>query len=206
MLESRPLDPSSGDAAPSVSAAEAGEFMKDASRLSEDEYNALITYLRMTGRMCRDFRDVPHSKGVQVLIPYVKQIHDTKRGDHTFSRRGSHIGNSEIRFRHPHTGLPDTGNIDNIWTTALDGTLSTFIVVRPHQSLSAVEEAKAPYLHCSGFRARIVDADNAATKLVILELRHIVTHLTTLARPTGTYGIHRPTLVVCWGLDRKRQE
>ncbi|KAI5832443.1 hypothetical protein K523DRAFT_325632 [Schizophyllum commune Tattone D] len=87
----------------------------------------------------------------------------------------------------------------------LHDTLYTFFIVRPHRKLSNAEHAQTPYAHYPDFRARLVDADNSTENVIILEIRHIITHLTTLAFPAGAYGILRPTLAVAWALDRGRR-
>ncbi len=127
------------------------------------------------------------------------------RDDHTFSCQKSHKGNSAIQFYSPSTQTEDTGFIETIWTLPLEGTLRVFFVVRPHLPLSIDDEKKAPFIHLnSKYSTRIVD-NKPSDQLLIIEMHHIITHLTTFQRPLGTYGIDKETLVICWALNRGRK-
>ncbi|KAI5823057.1 hypothetical protein K523DRAFT_405959 [Schizophyllum commune Tattone D] len=188
-----------------ITPAETGQLLKRGSPMSDNDYNRLITHLRMSERPCSHYRDVPHPHGTTVLPRRLNHLTEVEREHQTYSTHRSHIGNSEIQFRHPFTDILDTGHIEDIWRMPLHDTLYTFFVVRPHRRLSDAEHAQTPYSHYPGFRARMVDADNSTENPIILEIRQIITHLTTLAFPVGAYGIQRPTLAISWALDRGRR-
>jgi len=82
--------------------------------------------------------------------------------------------------------------------------MHSFIVVCPHRPLSTVEEEQAPFCHYPGFLTRVVDV-LPSDDLVIIELTHIITHLTTFQRQAGTYGVDRDALVICSALNRGRR-
>ena len=84
----------------------------------------------------------------------------------------------------------------------MQGVSRNFFIVWPHVTLSAVEEQQAPFVHLNTrYSTKIVDCA-LAEKVVIIELHHILTHLTIFQRPAGTYGIQKKTLVICWALNR----
>ena len=56
--------------------------------------------------------------------------------------------------------------------------MHTFIAVRPHRLLSALEERQALFIYYQGFITRIVDA-LPSEDLLIIEPIHIVIHPTT---------------------------
>jgi hypothetical protein len=178
--------------------------LKNAPNLDEFDYAALLHYLRGSGRQYRDFNDFPHPKNALVLPPRAETPLQLQRGECTFSCRHSHEGNSAITFYNPSTQARATGFIEKIWRLPLEGSMQSFVVVRPHRRLSAIEEGMAPFQHYPGFMSQIVDA-HAIDGPVIIEPHHIVTHLTTFRRPKGTYDIPRETLVVCWALNRGRR-
>ncbi len=105
-------------------------------------------------------------------------------------------------FYNTSTQSQDTGFIEEILTLELQGISRNFFIMRPHVTLSAVEENQAPFIHLDPrYSTKIVDCA-LAEKVVIIELHHIITHLTAFQRPTGTYGIQKKTLVICWALNR----
>ncbi|KAF8228255.1 hypothetical protein L208DRAFT_1292483, partial [Tricholoma matsutake] len=77
-----------------------------------------------------------------------------------------------------------------IWRLLLEGIMHTFIRVCSHQSLSTQEERQAPFIHHPEFMVRIADA-LPSNNLSIIEPVHIITHVTTVQQPAGTYGIGR---------------
>ncbi|KDR65037.1 hypothetical protein GALMADRAFT_82353, partial [Galerina marginata CBS 339.88] len=179
-------------------------WMIKASALNDSEYDTLLSYLHQTGRPYRRWDSLPHPDGSLVLRTTVARPRQTVWNNHTFSCQKSHKGNSAIYFFDPTTQSRRTGFIEMIWELPLDNILRIFVVVRAHQILPPDIEAKAPFLHYSGFQTRILYSQ-PSNELIIIEPIHIITHLTTLERPTGTYGINCPTLVVCWALDRGQQ-
>ena len=179
-------------------------ILMKAPKLEDTEYTALLYYLQSTGRPHRAFNNFPHPPNALILPPQAERPYQVKHGQHTFSCRQSHLGNSAIQFYNPLTQAHDTGFIQTIYQLPLGGSMQTFIVVCPHQPLPPVEEQKAPFHNHPGFMTRIVDA-LPSDGLVIIEPTHIVIHLTTFSRPKGTYGIDQETMVICWALNRGRR-
>ncbi len=86
----------------------------------------------------------------------------------------------------------------------IQGYIGTFILVSEHRALDIQEEEQTPYFHYPLFMTRAVDAI-LSDKVHVIEPKHIITHLTTYTRPSGTYGINRDILEVCWALNRGRK-
>jgi hypothetical protein len=188
----------------SLKPAEVSEVLAKSPNLEEAEYNDLLHYLQQTGRPYRSYSDLPHPPNAMILPPRAQCPLEVHQDECTFSSERSHKGNSAIQFYDPLTQAHNTGFIQNIWKLPLEGVMRTFIRVCPHQSLSAQEEGQAPFIHCPGFMTRIVDA-HPSDNLRIIEPTHIITHVTTLQRPAGTYGIGKEVLIVCWAPNRGRR-
>ncbi|KAF8223396.1 hypothetical protein L208DRAFT_1316953, partial [Tricholoma matsutake] len=139
-----------------------------------------------------------------ILPPQAQHLLQVHHDECTFSCEKSHKGNSAIKFYNPLMQAHDIGFIQNIWRLLLEGIMHTFIRVLSHQSLSTQEERQAPFIHHPGFMVQIVDA-LPSNNLSIIEPVHIITHVTTVQWPVGTYGIGRKVLVVCWAPNRGRQ-
>ncbi len=189
-----------------LSGAEEAEYIKCSPALSQPEYNAMLAYLQQLGKNYHSVYDqTAIDLNTRFLLPYMHRHTEVHIGDRTYSIRQSHDGNSAIQFVYPFTEHKDTGFIEAIWSTPLQLKIQTFFVVRPHHRLSATEERRAPF---AGFNemygVRIVGNQNS-NQLFIIEQQHIITHLSTIRRPAGTYGIPRETLVVCWSLNRGRR-
>lgn len=202
--------PTSIDGPPmQLSGGEEAVYLQNSSPLDKKDYDKLLRYLERDGR---DYRSV-HEKKIlnQVypfLLPYVRKHTEVHIGDRTFSILRSHEGNSAIQFAHPTTERTLTGFIEEIWSTPLRSRIETFFVVRPHRRLSGTEERKAPFADFNEkYGVQIFDGlpTKARNQLLIMQERHIITHLSTFRRPAGTYGIPRGTLVVCWSLNRGRR-
>lgn len=181
-------------------------FLSKGTLLEKDHYRALLQYFHLNGRAhYRAFDQFPHPQNSVVVPPQAQfplQIH---RDECTFSCQKSHYGNSAIQFYNPATQLHDTGFIQIIWHLPLENIMHHFIVVQPHKPIAKNEEKMAPYIHYPGLSSRIVDSCPPTNHLVIIEPKHIITHLTTYKRPASTYGIGRETLIVCWALNRGRK-
>lgn len=198
------LEPAVDGPPVSLKSTEVADVLAKAPQLVEVDYNDLLHYLHQTGRPYRAYSDLPHPPNAIILPPQAQHVLQVHRDECTFSCERSHKGNSAIQFYNPLTQAQDTGFIQNIWRLPLEGMMRTFIRVRSHQSLSTQEERQAPFIHYPGFMTRIVDA-LASNHFSIIEPAHIITHVTTLQRPAGTYGIGRGVLVVCWAPNRGRR-
>ncbi len=189
-----------------MSGAEEAEYLKSSPALSRTEYNGMLAYLHQLGNNYHSVYDqTAINLNTRFFLPYMRRHTEVNIGDRTYSTQRSHDGNSAIQFVYPLTERKDTGFIEAIWSAPLQSKIQTFFVVRPHNCLSPTEERRAPF---AGFNemygVRIVDNQNSS-QLFIIEQQHIITHLSTIRRPAGTYGIPRETLVVCWSLNRGRR-
>ncbi|KAJ7189278.1 hypothetical protein C8R46DRAFT_1244969, partial [Mycena filopes] len=115
----------------------------------------------------------------------------------------SHRGNSLIQFYHPETARSDnetfTGVIDAILKIPLDNKLRTFLIVRKHRALVI-----PPYSNHPELMSSVVYADPEPGQMVI-EPKHVITHLTAWTRGPEIYNTEKPVMVVCWALNRGRR-
>lgn len=194
---------------PLLSGKQEAEFLaKGTTKLTVPEYNALLWYLRDLGRpyfsVLASIRKLAEPE-ILLLPPYVRKRTEVLIGDKTFSTQTSHEGNSAVQFVNPRTAERGTGYVEEIWSLPLEHRISTFFVVRPHSRLPEIDEQKAPFSSFSSkYATRIVSAV-PSERSIIVEHRHIITHLSTYRRPAGTYGIPYDTLVVCWALNRGKR-
>lgn len=190
-----------------LSGTEQAQFLSNgAKELSPEDYNSILHYLQRTGRPYHSVQEkLLVSKETLFLPPYMHSRREVQIDDYTYSCRESHEGNSAIRFVDPSTQNPRTGSIERIWTVPLNSVLQTFFGICPHRLLPREEEVKAPFtLFHEKYATQIVDCE-LLDQLIIVEQHHIITHLTTYRRPSGTYGIPKETLVICWALNRGRR-
>lgn len=205
------LAPSSAsvDIAAPLSKLEQQEHLLKGSPLSQDEYEALGTYLMSTERpyasMYLEADKTAATLDSRFLLPTVCKRTEVLLDGRTFSVRESHEGNSAIQYYNPTNQSLETGNIEMIWQQSLDERLHTFFVIRPHRPLSPVEERLAPFAQFHELYATRIFDSIPSNQLFIVEPQHIRTHLSTYRRPSGTYGIQKDTLVVCWALNRGRR-
>jgi len=135
----------------------------------------------------------------------VRRPTQVKYEGRTYSCKKSHVGNSAIQYKNPQTGTLETGFIGNIICAPVDGALRTFIFVNPNKALPPAVENIAPFVRFHPkYQVRIYSAVQEVVPVVI-ESRHIITHVSTFQRPPKTYGIDVATLVVCWALNRGRR-
>jgi len=78
--------------------------------------------------------------------------------------------------------------------------MQTFLFVHVHQDISRAENDLAPFLAHPQLAVKIVDVQ-ASNTFFIIELQHIITHLTMCRRPKGTFGIQKEIISVCWSLN-----
>ncbi len=186
---------------------EVTQFLGKAPHMTPNEYTQVKDYLNFTGLPYRAYTNLPHPEHALVLPPTAARPLGISHGGYgrEYSCSSSHPGNSHIEFNHPQTHTRGTGSIQLILETPLEGFIRPFLFVQPHKALEIQEERRTPFYQRPWLKSRTVDIildDN----VFVMEPQHIITHLTTLERPAGTYGIKQKFQVVCWGLDRRRKD
>lgn len=122
-----------------------------------------------------------------------------------FSTFDKHHGSSSISFRDPSNGRKDTGFIRSIWTVALQGEIHTFVMVQPHTVVSAEDLGKTPYSSHPGFKCMVAYSQPRQPRnIVVVEPRHIISHLAYNPRPKGTFGIKQEITIFVDSLHRNR--
>ncbi|KAJ7271790.1 hypothetical protein C8J57DRAFT_1027126, partial [Mycena rebaudengoi] len=118
----------------------------------------------------------------------------------SYSCSSSHPGNSLIQFYKPSTEATQnstaTGVIDTILKIPLDGSLRTFIIMHQHRPLSV-----PTYSESTELMSALVYAKPDPVPVVI-EPKHIVTHVTTWERSAQIHKTPEPVLAICWALNR----
>ncbi|KAJ7245779.1 hypothetical protein C8J57DRAFT_1082078 [Mycena rebaudengoi] len=180
--------------------------------MAQNIYELLLTYLASVGEHKLHFWGSRNAAGVvtlpdpehcsMILPPRAKQCKTFELNKRTYSNP-SHPGNSLIQFYRPGTDAKQnktwTGVIDTILKVPLDGSLRTFIIVCKHLSLNIPSYSQSPELMTS------VVYEEPEPGLIVIEPKHIVTHLTAWKRPAHIHTTDKPVLVVCWALNRGRR-
>ncbi|KAJ7183718.1 hypothetical protein C8R46DRAFT_984939 [Mycena filopes] len=201
-LKNPPLQPLTG--------LEIAKILGRGKEIPDEIYTALLAYLHSAGQP--NWRSHTQSHGLHfpaadlVLPPSGLCPSDVKLEGRTFSCKQSHKGNSGIQFKSPlDFSVRLTGFINTIWQIPLQGRVQTFFVVEKHTAIPLFLLRGTPYLSMPEFATTVVDAA-PSNEFVIIESEHILTHLTVLERPRGTYGIDtRSLLTICWSLNRGRR-
>ncbi|KAH8802357.1 hypothetical protein DL96DRAFT_1774001 [Flagelloscypha sp. PMI_526] len=188
-----------------VSPVEEARFFQIGTILPESDYTVILQYLQSLGQNWSSFYDFPQPPGAPVFAHAGRNCKHLTLRKRTYSTLASNEADSHIQFAHPATGIRDTGYIEAIWELGLGGAIQPFILVRQHKALDPSEEALGPYLTYPNFRCRLVGAAQSDV-LIVLEPPHIITHLSVLKLNTGVFGLQRKSMVVCWALDRGREE
>ncbi|KAJ7086896.1 hypothetical protein B0H15DRAFT_781868 [Mycena belliarum] len=187
---------------------EEAKFLGKGKQIPDSIYTALLAYLHSLGQVnwCAHKQHLPHLAHELVLPPAGLSPSEIKLEGHTFSCRQSHEGNSGIQFKSPSDlSIHLTGHIDMIWQIPLQGKIQTFFVVQKHTPIPLYLLRDTPYPSMPEFATTVVDATPSG-QFIIIEAEHILTHLTVLKRPKGTYGINtRSLLTICWSLNRGRR-
>lgn len=187
-----------------LSELEVAQILAKAKDLESEDYQMLLQYQISKGQLWRSCYNMPHPPNSLILPPCAMKPQEFKLGDQVFSCYKSHRGNSGIQFKDPKDGSILTGFIDEIWEIPLESHMQTFIMVQKHKTLQSAILEQAPYPSFPLFETTVVSAA-ASDRFCIIEPRHILTHLTVLRRPKGTYGIKQDILVICWSLNRGRR-
>ncbi|KIK60590.1 hypothetical protein GYMLUDRAFT_167508, partial [Collybiopsis luxurians FD-317 M1] len=130
-----------------------------------------------------------------VLPPTVKQLKEYTIDGIVYSCYSSHPGNRGIQFYDHFNYVNCTGFIHKILQIPLQDRLQVFFFVEEHSSLSVKEEQKAPYLLYPQLKSKIVSAA-ASNIFYIIEPAHIITHLTTLTMPVGSFNFPYKTMII----------
>ncbi|KAJ7246213.1 hypothetical protein C8J57DRAFT_1361021 [Mycena rebaudengoi] len=143
--------------------------------------------------------------GVNVLPSRAVKLTEFVHKTRLFCTFKKHHGNSSISFRHPWTGGKDFGFIRNVWTQALQGQRRTFVVVQPHTVLVQLDAAKTPYFTHPHFACIVRYSEPPSPQpLLIVEPRHIISHVPYYPRPKGTFGVRRAITIFVDSLHRGR--
>ena len=161
--------------------------------LSNLEYMELLRYMNNSGRPCQSIYNAHPSPVIPFLPQSVQELFTIHLDDRIYRPHKKHEPNSAIQFTDPSMNQRDTGNIDCIWEFSINYEHHTVVVVRPHRALSADELRMTPFPQFnSEYATCIVNAEPSQT-VVYIEPQHIITHLSTIQRPSGTYGIKKNT-------------
>ncbi|KAJ7215446.1 hypothetical protein GGX14DRAFT_608378 [Mycena pura] len=145
------------------------------------------------------------NSGVKVLPSRAVQLTHFTHKIRLFSPFKKHHGNSSISFRHPSTGQKDMGFIRSIWTQVLEGQKRTFVFVQPHTDTDPVDAAKMPYLTHPRFKCTVKYTNPRHPKSeLIVEPRHIISHVAYLPCPQGTFDIQKAITIFVDSLHRNR--
>jgi hypothetical protein len=143
--------------------------------------------------------------GVNVFPTRAVELTQFTHKTRLFSISKLNRGNSSMSFRHPSTGQKDLGYIQSIWTLALQGQCQTFVVVQPHTDLSSTDGAKTPYSTHPRFACAVRYSEPLRPQpQLILEPRHIISHVPYYQRPKGTFGIDQAITIFVDSLHRDR--
>ncbi|KAJ7241524.1 hypothetical protein B0H12DRAFT_1250312 [Mycena haematopus] len=183
---------------------EVTKILSTAPDLERDDYDMLLEYQNSTGQFWASCYEMRQPPGALILPPCALKPTEFKLGDQSFSRYQSTRNNSGIQFKEPTTHTVYTGFIDDIWQIPLEGRMQTFLMVQKHKLLPDGLLQKTPYPHLPLFQTTAVDAAQS-NRFLIIEPRHILTHLSVFKRPKGTYGINRDILIICWASNRGRR-
>lgn len=187
-----------------VSSFDMGIFLAQNPKLDENEYHLIQQYLHTTGCPYRNYLHLPHPENALILPPNAKCPREFHENGPTFSCYSSHQGNSAIQFHDCQSQQLRNGIVETILELPLQGFLSRFIFVCTFRPLNAVENAVIPYSHFPNFMAEVVDPE-PSDNIIVIEPRDIITHLTTLKRPAGTFDCAGEILVICWALNHGRK-
>ncbi|KAJ7145490.1 hypothetical protein C8R46DRAFT_1045505 [Mycena filopes] len=143
--------------------------------------------------------------GVNVFPTRAVELTHFTHKTRLFSTFKKHHGNSSISFRHPATGRKDMGFIQSIFSQVLQGQKWIFVVVQPHTDLTATDAAKTPYHTHPQFACAVRYSEPRYPRpQLIVEPRHIVSHVAYYQRPMGAFGIEEDITIFVDSLHRGR--
>lgn len=176
-------------------------------------YDLILKYLASVGEHKLNFWGSRNAAGVitlpdpehrsMILPPRARQRKKCYVDKRTYSCNSSHRGNSLIQFYEPGTDRKDnhtlTGVINTILQVPLDGFLRTFILIQKHRPVHIQSYSDHPELMTAGVYAE------PEPDLIVIEPKHIITHLSTWKRTAEIHNTDEPVLLVCWALNRGRR-
>ncbi|KAF7336362.1 hypothetical protein MVEN_02184700 [Mycena venus] len=143
--------------------------------------------------------------GINVFPSRAVQLTSFMHKTRLFCTFKNHPGNSSISFRHPLTGRKDMGFIRAIWSQVLQGQSRTFVVVQPHTDVSPTDAAKTPYSTHPRFACLVRYSEPLHPQpQLIVEPRHIISHVAYYRRRQGTFGIKEAITIFVDSLHRNR--
>ncbi|KAF6741488.1 hypothetical protein DFP72DRAFT_862125 [Ephemerocybe angulata] len=183
--------------------AETALFNGSGTPLPEHIYNKLLSYLatKEPESIYRHRSAVPHPAGANVLTNYAQHQSHFIWKTRPYSIYSKHIGNSSISYVGD-DGEVNAGFIQSIFTQVLQRATRTFFVVHPHLPLSPADNALNPYSRYPGMLAAVVyDTYQPEQAQIIIESDRIIGHVAFRRRPSGTFGIDHPTLILCFWVE-----
>ncbi|KAJ7760277.1 hypothetical protein DFH07DRAFT_816732 [Mycena maculata] len=179
-------------------------FLSKAPKMSPKEYKSILGYLNASGEATVSWLSYPAIEyQAMILPPNAKRLREYHENGGTYSCYSSHHTNSLIQFQKPNSHEPPiTGVIKFILEVPLHGFLRKFIFVAPHRP---IDIRGTPFQHYPRMMATLVEVEPYQT-LMVIEPKHVITHLAAWTRPSRTYsGINKRFMVVSWALDRGRK-
>jgi hypothetical protein len=180
------------------------EYLSKVPKMSAKEYKAILAYLNSSGETSLSWLSYPDQEyQAMVLPPNAKRLREYHENRRTYSCHSSHNSNSLIQFCKPNTDeAPITGVIRTILEVPFHGFLRKFILVAPDRP---IDINNTPYAKYPRLMASLVEVEPYKS-LMVIEPKHVITHLASWTRPSRTYsGIHKRFRVVCWALGRGRK-
>lgn len=176
--------------------------------MEDDVYTKLLGYLQGQSphRNYRHKALVPHPLGTNfyVVSNYAQFIRHMMWKTRPYSIYEYHAGNSSISFL-AEDGSIHAGFIHRILKQSIDGKIRTFVVVNTHPLLSPEDQMLNPYAPRPGFQATVVyDSSSHPPVQLVIEPEKILGHVAFRRRPSGTFGIRRPILIIINSLHRDR--
>lgn len=181
-------------------------FLASGKEIDDPSYNAVLHYLISLGQPWHSYDEFPpHPDRAWVLPPRGKLPKQITFESRTYSCHQSHTGNSAIMFYNPQdTSITFTGVIETICQVPLHNLIQTFLIVHLHEELPPDVANMSPYTNAPSFASKLV-MQSSSTFSMVIEPRHIITHLTMYPRPAGTFNIPYKTMAICWALNRGRK-
>lgn len=181
-------------------------FLAKMPKMSPPIYRSILQYMTGLGQQWHPYDLVPaHPDRFWILSPRARMPTSIVSEGKTYSCQSSHLGNSAIHFYDSHDhSKQHTGFIETICQLPIHKILRTFLLIWLHQNLPPALAQLSPYNMLPGLKSRVVEKSPHET-VIVIEPHHIITQLTLLQMPAGTFGIPREIFIICWALNRGRK-